>query len=435
MILQDFFINKINRSLKKKKIEPSSPLLFPLVRPFLCTQQQQQIDREGTSKMRRRRIKQRASNHNKRPSTDVPWSDVSTYLPQCILFLVGFLIIAGLLALALVVGLHDPCPCSTIVAYNATVSNATSGVPIVPTTPLVLAILADQGLSSRAKAVLQLVRDRNASVVMHQGDFDYKQGPKCWTKQIFSRLANETDPDRLVVDYFAAYGNHDLERGRWPLRGYSLRLRDQLHPAASQCCCEGRVGARATCVWENVVMLQIGAGTTECYTQGSAAWITGELARLSDYPWKFCMFHLTREPMQLGYSGTKNIGWDIYEACREGGAIILTGHDHRYARTHLMSSFGPTQVVNDTSSTLQVSPGLSFVAISGLGGYSIRRARASLLANPWWAASLNKGDPLAGFGALFIEIGSANVSGDPRQASAYFMTTNGDVIDPFTIQV
>ena len=346
-------------------------------------------------------------------------------------------IICGLVAVGLVVALTDPCPCSTIVAYNGTVSNATGGTPIVPAGPfpLTIAILADQGLSSRAKDVLQLVRDQNASIVLHQGDFDYIQGPKCWVKQLYSRLANETYPAALVVNYFAAYGNHDFERGRWPLRGYSLRLRDQLHPLASQCCCQGRVGVRATCVWQNLVLLQIGAGVTECYTEGTADWVARELARLSDYPWKFCMFHMTREEMQLGHSGTDAIGWDVYEACRQGGAIVLTGHDHRYARTHLMSSFGPTQTVNSTSNTLQVRPGRSFVVISALAGYSIRRAKASLLANPWWAASLNKGDPLAGFGALFLQIGSANVSGDPRQATGYFMTTAGDVTDTFTVQV
>jgi len=55
--------------------------------------------------------------------------------------------------------------------------------------------------------------------------------------------------------------------------------------------------------------------------------------------------------------------------------------------------------------------------------------------NPWWAASLNKGDPQAGFGALFLRIGDPSVASDPRRAFGYFKTINGDTVDAFTVQV
>lgn len=369
------------------------------------------------------------------PHPERPPTTVMQNIAIIAVFVIGLFIVGGLLALGLVVALIDPCHCDAIVAYNGTVANATSGAPIVPTSSFTIAVLADQGLNSRAKDVLQLVRDQNASMVFHVGDFDYLQAPKCWSKQIFSRLANSTVPQLLVTEYFGAYGNHEFDKGLWPLHGYSRRLRDQLHPVPAECCCTGRVGVRATCVWQNVVLLQIGAGITHCYTRSMSSWIREELARLSDYPWKFCLFHTPKKPMQLGWSGNREIGWDVYQACREGGAILLNGHDHRYARTHLMSSFGPVQSIASTSNHLRVGNGSSFAVISGLAGYNIRTANPKLLANPWWAASLNRGDPFAGFGALFIQIASPNVSGDPRQASAFFRTTNGDTIDPFTIQV
>lgn len=367
-----------------------------------------------------------------------PWGPTTPkFVPYAALILLTIVVVGGLVGVALAVGLSDPCPCDTIVAYtNGTVNNATSGTPILPGVPLTIAVLADQGLNRRAKDVLSMVRDQNASILWHVGDFDYIQAPKCWSKQIFSRLANDsTGGATLVLNYFGAYGNHEFDNGLWPLRGYSQRLRDQLHPTAAACCCTGRVGARATCVWQNVVMLQIAAGVTHCYSRSVGPWIRSELARLSDYPWKFCLFHTPKTEMQLGWAGNPEIGWDVYQACREGGAIILNGHDHRYARTHLMSSFGPVQTIASTANELNVSAGQSFAVISGLGGYGIRKANPSLLTNPWWAASLNKGDPDAGFGALFIEIGSTNVSGDPRRASAFFRTTAGAVIDHFTIQV
>jgi hypothetical protein len=30
-------------------------------------------------------------------------------------------------------------------------------------------------------------------------------------------------------------------------------------------------------------------------------------------------------------------GWGVYEACRKGGALIATAHDHSYAWTYAIS--------------------------------------------------------------------------------------------------
>ena len=47
------------------------------------------------------------------------------------------------------------------------------------------------------------------------------------------------------------------------------------------------------------------------------------------------------------------VGWGPYEECREGGAIVATGHEHSYSRTHLMDNF-ETQIIASTSNTLQI---------------------------------------------------------------------------------
>lgn len=280
-----------------------------------------------------------------------------------------------------------------------------------------------------------MIREQNASIVLHAGDFDYQEAPVCWQEMIFDELLNETSPlGLLTVNYFAALGNHDIDYGRIIAHSYTERLKQAMHPVAAECCCTGRVGVRATCVWENVVILQIGKGTTGCFQEGIAEWIADELARLSDYPWKFCMFHKNQRAMQLAEKGDE-VGWPVYEACRQGGAIVLTGHDHEYARTYLMSSFGPVQNISNTASELNVTNGESFVVVSGLGGYSIRSAVPALKANPWWAATLSRGDPLANYGALFLRIGDASVGGDPRRALGYFRTVAGDLVDLFTVRV
>ncbi len=41
------------------------------------------------------------------------------------------------------------------------------------------------------------------------------------------------------------------------------------------------------------------------------------------------------------YTGGKadEVGWGIYDMCRQKGAIIATGHEHSYCRTYLMNNF------------------------------------------------------------------------------------------------
>lgn len=47
-----------------------------------------------------------------------------------------------------------------------------------------VAFVGDQGLGENARAVLQLIKDENADMVLHQGDFDYKDDQENWDQQI-----------------------------------------------------------------------------------------------------------------------------------------------------------------------------------------------------------------------------------------------------------
>ena len=41
---------------------------------------------------------------------------------------------------------------------------------------------------------------------------------------------------------------------------------------------------------------------------------------------------LNMDDMQIGSQGDRT-GWEVYNACKNGGAIIATGHEHSYHRT------------------------------------------------------------------------------------------------------
>ena len=128
-------------------------------------------------------------------------------------------------------------------------------------------------------------------------------------------------------------------------------------------------------------------------------------------------------------------GWDIYEESRRGGAIVATGHEHSYSRTHLLSLCNPPTVASETSPlqlavdnpTTEADEGQTFVFVNGLGGQSIR---PQLRSGPWWA-SVQTSDQGANHGALF---GVFCADGDPNLARFYFKDIEGRVLDEFTVR-
>ena len=66
-------------------------------------------------------------------------------------------------------------------------------------------VIGDQGLGPNAIAVLELIKDEGARMVLHQGDFDYEDDPDKWDKQISDVLGSD-------FPYFASIGNHDVKK-------------------------------------------------------------------------------------------------------------------------------------------------------------------------------------------------------------------------------
>jgi hypothetical protein len=107
--------------------------------------------------------------------------------------------------------------------------------------------------------------------------------------------------------------------------------------------------------------------------------------RFKNVPWKFCIWHKNQQKLQTG-DKTDETGYLVYEMCRKYGAMVFTGHEHSYERTHLMSNY-ETQKVASNSSFLELRPGYSFAAVSGLGGDSIRSWKFGNQNLPHWAAT------------------------------------------------
>ena len=140
--------------------------------------------------------------------------------------------------------------------------------------------------------------------------------------------------------------------------------------------------------------------------------------------------------MQIG-GKLDEMGWGVYEACREQGAIIATGHEHSYSRTATLLNMQDQIVSPDwpEPDVVGVGPGETFAFVSGLGGRSIRyQSRCLPTTYPYgcngvWA-SIYSTSQSAQYGALFIVF---NIGGDPYKAHAYFKNISGQIIDEFDI--
>src|SRR5204863_1978951 len=114
------------------------------------------------------------------------------------------------------------------------------------------------------------------------------------------------------------------------------------------------------------------------------------------------------------------MGWGVYESCRQMGAMVLTAHEHSYHRTRTLSSVLEQQVDGacPDPAHLCVRPGAVPVFVSGLGGRSIRDQQRCLPTsfpygcNKEWAYVYTASQG-AHFGALFITF---HADADPRKA-------------------
>jgi hypothetical protein len=282
--------------------------------------------------------------------------------------------------------------------------------------PLTVAFIGDQGSGDDALAVLQLIKAEGADLVLHQGDFDYEDDPDSWDALITSVLGAD-------FPYFASIGNHDIE-GFYGSDGYQAKLQNRLNKVTGAHC-DGDLGIQSACTYRGLFFILSGIGTVpeRPDDRSHVAFIQNQLAENRSI-WRICSWHKNQRMMQLGEKAD-DVGWAPFEVCRKSGAIIATGHEHSYARTHLMDSFGSLSVAS-RSPTLRLEQGKSFAFVSGLGGHSIRDQDRD---GHWWAVVYSS-DQEANFGALFCTF---LVDGDPKRASCYFKDIDGKVVDRFDI--
>lgn len=274
-----------------------------------------------------------------------------------------------------------------------------------------VAFIDDQDLNDNSRAVFKMIKEEGAEMVLHQGDLTHENKPDEWDQMINDILG----PD---FPLFASIGNHDL--GAWS--DYQQKLQARLNRIEGATCV-GDLGVKSACTYKGLFFILSGVGT-KCSEHET--YIRDQLA-YDNSLWRICSWHKNQKLMQVGGKWNE-VGWEAYEECREGGAIIATGHEHSYSRTHLMDNF-ETQSIASTSNTLQLEKGKTFAFVSGLGGKSIRGQNDKLAAKNWWAAVYTS-EQGANYGALFCVF---NLNGEENKAHCYFKDLDGKIPDEFDI--
>ncbi len=281
----------------------------------------------------------------------------------------------------------------------------------VPPENFKVAFIGDQGLGPRSEAVLRLIRDEGAQLLVHLGDYEYQNNPAAWEAQT-NRILGSDFP------YIAVMGNHDVPAWAGD-QGYAQYVSNRLLRMGVEYV--GEPGIRCAFKYRGLFFVTTTPGLT---TQDHAAFIRDRLS-LDSSLWRISAWHVNQRLMQVGSKGDE-AGWGVYEESRRGGAIIATAHEHSYSRTHLLSVTHPP-IIASRDSLLVLRKGHSFVFVSGLGGEEIR---PQVLYGDWWAKAYTSNQG-AQFGALFATF---HVDGEPRLARFEFKNIAGEIIDRFTVQ-
>ena len=309
--------------------------------------------------------------------------------------------------------------------------------PISADPNLKVAFIGDSGNGADFRRVLGLIKSEGAHMVLHQGDFDYANN----ARRFFATIDNILGRD---FPYFASVGNHDTESWREDCSDrdgcYAKFLKTRM----------ARIGVTPddpdlddqmySVTYRGLKLVFVGERGAGAGDNIYARYIQKQLAT-DDHVWKICSWHRNQQAMQVGGKADE-MGWRVYETCKDLGAIIATAHEHSYQRTRTLTSM-QHQIVDASCPSpnnlciAKGSPGKSFVFVSGLGGRSVRDQQRCLPATfPYgckgeWGKiyTRNQGGT---FGALFIVFG---INGDPTRAQGYFKNINGQVADTFDITV
>lgn len=276
-----------------------------------------------------------------------------------------------------------------------------------------VAFLGSQDLKSNSVKAMELLKAEGINLVVQLGDFDSADNPTKW-RSLFTETLGEQ------VSVLPIMGEKDIKK--WSaykpvVESFVLNTKDQFGDME----CSGDIGRNYSCKNNMFHFVMVTPDSTATTTSTQVEYINSEFAS-SDSLWRICTVH--------------NNQLEIYEACREAGAMIFTGHDNIYSRSYLLSSTRDVKVAT-TSDVLVMKPGVTFITVSGLGG----RAVGTKTKSDTWLASTYSSKQSANAGALICTFGIgikdlyAEIQKfDLGKAGCYFRDIKGFVPDAYYLE-
>jgi len=279
-----------------------------------------------------------------------------------------------------------------------------------------IGFISDSGIGPGSRLVLDVLKANNVDAVVHVGDFDYTDSSSSMENNINSVFPSD-------FPYFYIIGNHDLLI--WDR--YQRRNLRRLSKDIKGLYCIGNLGVKTSCVFKGVQLVLSGAGTL---CDNHEEYIESVLSE-SAMNWKVCAFHKVHSTFQLGSKGDE-VDLSVYQSCIDGGALVITGHDHVYGRTHLIKDAFTKALVN--SSFNLIKRGQSIVWVNGLGGYSQFSKKSGHSEDPWWDVTYGRKTG-SEYGALICTFSETratcefkNIEGDTQDSIVMYSDNTGQCV-------
>ena len=358
---------------------------------------------------------------------------------------------------------------------------------------------------------MKMLSQEHIDALFHQGDFDYMQmsglGPIPATDVAETSLPREDAQgkvpkakparagpkkrmisiprqwDALVTKYlgamlpvFGSMGNHDEDLMEGP-DGYQAVLAERLRRSGADQGCQGEVGVNLACSFQGLFFVN---SAIPMKGKDHLKFMEQAFKEHSDhFAWRFCTWHTVAADYTVSDNLPRSRQDDPtlapYELCRQFGAFIVTGHDHLYARTHIMTDYSkrtmataadvlklkqPSKPLSADEQRLHEAyaaseaqsvliPGRSFAIVNGLGGLDVRRASKAKSARSYWAARYHQPRPHTA-GALVCSFSrSAETEAEQYRSEqaglkvryephhlmrCQLKLLNGEVADAFTVE-
>jgi len=302
-----------------------------------------------------------------------------------------------------------------------------------------MAIIGDSGAEKESKEVMKLT---TFDALLHLGDYDYE----CVPNKYFDTILDSS----RSYQFMGILGNHEgvSECGKEKFDKYKSLLYDQMtNSKNSKISCEfSSSKAMWSCKYKNMRIIGLSAEVNGADKREEQLSFLKKNLDGATEDWKICSWHFYDKYYHTGKypeDSERNIisgsGESFYDYCKDHGAIILSAHDHVYARTHVMSKF-KTPVIDTydektNESIVQIRKGATLDILNGAGGYEMYIEQGEQKDYSHWLKKYAKGsggENAKKYGGLFCKF---NHEGNPKKAYCEFLRINSSekVFDSFYI--